>query len=77
MYLLSASAFVSAICQLLGLSDTRLEIKTQDIITYVDVKSPSLLDILRCILKNIKTVQLEGDKPAVQSLVVALYWFSH
>jgi hypothetical protein len=76
-HLLSASALVSVICQLLALPDIRRDRQTHSIITYVDIKTPSLRDILRCILKGVKTARLEGDKPAVQLLMVALYWFSH
>ncbi|KAF7174466.1 hypothetical protein CNMCM6106_008810 [Aspergillus hiratsukae] len=37
-----------------------------DVIIYVDVKSPSLRDILRRILKDVRTVELEADKPTVE-----------
>lgn len=64
------SAFVSVICPNFWVCLTiPLEKQTHDIITYVDIKSSSLRDILRSILKGVKTARLEGDKPAVQVLV--------
>jgi hypothetical protein len=46
------------------------EKQTHDIIIYVDIKSPGLRDILRCILKDIRTAGLEADKPAVWLLML-------
>jgi hypothetical protein len=46
------------------------EKQTHDVIIYVDIKSPSLRDILRCILKDIRTAGLEADKPAVRLLML-------
>jgi hypothetical protein len=46
------------------------EKQTHDVIIYVDIKSPGLRDILRCILKDIKSAGLEADKPAVRLLML-------
>jgi hypothetical protein len=39
--------------------------KTGEVIAFVDIKSPGLRDILRDVLKDIKTAGLETDRPAV------------
>jgi hypothetical protein len=43
----------------------RPEKQTYNAIIYIDIKSPVLQDILRCILKDIRTVGLKADKPTV------------
>ncbi|GFG17794.1 hypothetical protein IFM61392_10224 [Aspergillus lentulus] len=44
----------------------RIQKHTHDAIIYVDIKSPGLRDILRCVLKDVRTAGLEADKPAVE-----------
>ncbi|KAH1353232.1 hypothetical protein KXX63_002251 [Aspergillus fumigatus] len=39
---------------------------THNAIIYVDIKSTGLRDILRCVLKDVRTAGLEADKPAVE-----------
>ncbi|KAL1979099.1 hypothetical protein VTN96DRAFT_7018 [Rasamsonia emersonii] len=46
----------------------RIDRKTAEIITFVDVKSAALRDILRTVLKDVRTAGLEEEKPAVMSL---------
>ncbi|KAJ8227486.1 hypothetical protein LV160_009067, partial [Aspergillus fumigatus] len=44
----------------------RIQKHTHDAIIYVDIKSTGLRDILRCVLKDVRTAGLEADKPAVE-----------
>ncbi|CRG82660.1 hypothetical protein PISL3812_00004 [Talaromyces islandicus] len=44
----------------------RIDKKTDDATYFVDIKSQSLRDILRVVLKEIGTVDLETDKPAIE-----------
>ncbi|CRG92464.1 ATP-dependent zinc metalloprotease FtsH homolog [Talaromyces islandicus] len=44
----------------------RIDKKTDDATYFVDIKSPGLRDILRVVLKEIGTVDLETDKPAIE-----------
>ena len=39
--------------------------KTMDPAYYIDIKSEGLRDILRTVLQDIRTVNLNEDKPAV------------
>ena len=39
--------------------------KTMDLTYYIDIKSEGLRDILRTVLQDIRTVNLNEDKPAV------------
>jgi hypothetical protein len=48
----------------------RPEKQTHDAIIYVDIKSPVLRDILRCVLKDVRAAGLEADKPAVWLLTL-------
>ena len=43
-----------------------LDKKTLDPIYYVDIKSEGLRDILKSVLRDIRTVNLNEDKPAVK-----------
>lgn len=40
--------------------------KTMDPTYYIDIKSEGLRDILRTVLRDVRTVNLNEDKPAVQ-----------
>ncbi|EEH33168.2 MYB DNA-binding domain-containing protein [Paracoccidioides lutzii Pb01] len=44
----------------------RIHKETGEPIVYVDIKSPGLRDIVRVVLKDIRTAGLEADKPAVE-----------
>lgn len=53
-----------------------LDKKTLDPTYYVDIKSERLRNILRTVLRDIRTVNLNEDKPAVllsSSLLVGAY----
>jgi hypothetical protein len=51
----------------LNIADTPSDKETAEATAYVDIKSPGLRDILRAVLKDIRTVDVGADKPAVLS----------
>ncbi|OKL55245.1 hypothetical protein UA08_09489 [Talaromyces atroroseus] len=40
--------------------------QTKELIVYVDIKSPGLREILKEVLKDIKTANLDADRPAIE-----------
>lgn len=47
-------------------NENDLEKKTLDPTYYVDIKSKELRDILRTILRNIRMINLNEDKPTIK-----------
>ncbi|KAH8691858.1 P-loop containing nucleoside triphosphate hydrolase protein [Talaromyces proteolyticus] len=44
----------------------RIDRNTSEVTDYIDIKSPGLRDILRMVLKDIRTAGLESEKPATE-----------
>ncbi len=68
MYLSFASELVSALMPLhtSPADENDPDKKTLSPTHYIDIKSEELRDILRKILRNIRTVNINEDKPAVK-----------
>jgi hypothetical protein len=45
----------------------RIDKKTQDLTSYIDIKSEELRDILRIVLRDVYGISLNEDKPSVGS----------
>ena len=67
MYSSFASELVSTLLPMhTSLPDENgIDKKTMDPTYYIDIKSEGLRDILRTVLRDIRTVNLNEDKPAV------------
>lgn len=57
---------VNELDQYVFVNRIRINKKTKDSISYIDVKSEGLRDVLRKVLKDIRGICLREDKPLVE-----------
>jgi hypothetical protein len=50
----------------------RLDLKSEEVISYVDIKSEGLRDVLREVLRDIKAVSMMEDRPSVIGTILPL-----